>query len=122
VIKCDSGIKIAGLNGFPGPYSSFVERTLGADGLLRLCETVEDRQATIYSVVAFCDERLDPVTFYGEVPGVIQREERGTHGYFFDSIFVPSGSERTLAQFDDSERWVAWKGPYVAFAEWYMAR
>jgi XTP/dITP diphosphohydrolase len=120
VIKCDVGIWIIGLNGFPGPYSSYVQRTLSVDDLLRLCDPLEDRRATIYSVVAFSDGRPRPVTFCGELPGTLLREKRGRHGYFFDFIFVPAGSDRALAEFDDSERWTFWRDAYERFARWYV--
>jgi len=122
VIKCDSGLRISALGGFPGPYSNYVERTLGVDGLLQVCDTLEDRSASIYSVVAFCDERLSPVSFYGETPGTVVKERRGGNGYFFDFIFVPQGFRRTLAEFDDTKRWEFWKEPYEQFAEWHAAQ
>jgi XTP/dITP diphosphohydrolase len=119
VIKCDSGLRIPGLSGFPGPYSSYVQRTLGVDGLLKICDMLKDRSAVIYSVVAFCDECLDPVTFYSEMAGTLLKHKQGKHGYFFDFIFVPVGYSRTMAEFDDTERWQFWKGAYEQFAEWY---
>jgi len=122
VIKCDSGIRIPGLNSFPGPYSNYVQRTIGVDGLLQVCDGLEDRSAVIYSVVAFCDQRLDPVAFYDETPGTLLKEKRGEHGYFFDFIFVPQGYTQTLAEFDDTKRWKFWKGAYGRFARWYAVR
>lgn len=121
VVKCDSGLRIPALKGFPGPYSHYVERTLGVEGLLRVCDGLETREAAIYSVVAFCDKRLEPVTFYGETRGRLLEEKRGEHGYFFDFIFVPEGQRESMAEFDDAERWRFWAGPYKEFAEWYRA-
>jgi XTP/dITP diphosphohydrolase len=120
VIKCESGLHILGLNGFPGPYSNYVERTLGIDGLLQVCAPLASRNAKIYSVIAFCDHQTDSVIFYDEMPGILLREKRGVHGYFFDSIFVPKDYEQSLAEIDDAERWVFWKGAYEKFAEWYI--
>jgi XTP/dITP diphosphohydrolase len=122
VVKCDSGLQVPSLKGFPGPYSNYVERTLGVEGLLRVCEGLENREAAIYSVVAFCDEHLQPVMFYGETCGRLLAEKRGGHGYFFDFIFVPEGYRETLAEFADTERWKFWAGPYEEFAEWYTSR
>ncbi|RLE90541.1 MAG: non-canonical purine NTP pyrophosphatase, partial [Thermoprotei archaeon] len=42
----DAGLFIDHLNGFPGPYSSYVYKTIGIDGILKLMLGVEDRKAT----------------------------------------------------------------------------
>ena len=49
----DAGLSYAALNGFPGPFSSFVFKTLGVDGVLRLLDRVEDRAATFKSAVVY---------------------------------------------------------------------
>lgn len=122
VIKCDSGIRIPALNGFPGPFSSYIEKTIGIDGLLKICENLADRSAFIFSVVSFCDERLEPYPFYGEKRGMLLTQKRGSNGYFFDFIFIPDGYDQTLAEFDDNRRWEFWKDAYESFAKWYSSQ
>lgn len=41
----DSGLFINSLNGFPGPYSSFVERKIGLQGILDLLKNKDERVA-----------------------------------------------------------------------------
>ncbi len=36
VVVEDSGLFVKALNGFPGPYSSYVHATIGVEGLVRL--------------------------------------------------------------------------------------
>ena len=48
VLKNDSGICIDALNGFPGPYTHYVDDTLKEDGILKLLEGVENRKALAY--------------------------------------------------------------------------
>ena len=36
VLKNDSGLVIPSLNGFPGPYSKYVEETITEEGILKL--------------------------------------------------------------------------------------
>jgi len=55
VIVDDSGLAVAALDGFPGPYSSFVENTVGVDRLWRLVEPEADHAATFRTVIAYCD-------------------------------------------------------------------
>ena len=55
VIVDDSGLSVAALDGFPGPYSSFVEDTVGVERLWRLVEPEDDHAATFRTVIAYCD-------------------------------------------------------------------
>ena len=42
--------------------------------------------------------------FEGKVEGRIITVERGTHGFGYDSLFVPDGFNRTFAQMTDNEK------------------
>ena len=53
VLKNDSGLCIESLNGFPGPYTHYVDDTLGEDGVLKLLEGVEYRKAYFIEVLAY---------------------------------------------------------------------
>ncbi|WP_456369700.1 XTP/dITP diphosphatase [Geoglobus sp.] len=96
----DSGLFIDALNGFPGVYSSFVFKTIGNDGVLKLMEGVEDRGARFVCVIAFSDgERVK--TFAGEVKGRIAMEKRGEWGFGYDPIFEVDG--RTFAEMGEEK-------------------
>ena len=51
----DSGLFVEALEGFPGPYSAYVEDTLGIERVWDLAEAEADRSASFRSVVAYCD-------------------------------------------------------------------
>jgi len=91
VMVDDSGIFIKALNGFPGPYSRFVEDHLGNPRVLRLMENETNREAYFKTVIAFCEPGKDPLTFSGTVEGQIAFEERGDGGFGFDPIFDYNG-------------------------------
>lgn len=91
----DSGLFIDALNGFPGVYSSFVFKTIGNDGILKLMEGVENRRARFVCVIAFSDGNKVR-TFTGEVEGVIAAEKRGEGGFGYDPIFEVNG--KTFAE------------------------
>ncbi len=55
VIVDDSGLTIDVFEGFPGPYSSFVEDTLGIERVWELTRSEENRSAAFRGVVAYCD-------------------------------------------------------------------
>ena len=101
----DAGLFIDALNGFPGPYSSYVYRTTGTKGILKLMKEVEKRNTCFRSVVAFCNPKESPKCFQGEVKGEISQEERGDNGFGFDPIFMPSDSpDKTFAEMAIDEK------------------
>ncbi|MEF8851297.1 MAG: non-canonical purine NTP pyrophosphatase [Haloarculaceae archaeon] len=55
VIVDDSGLFVDALDGFPGPYSSYVYETLGVERVWRLVRAEDDRGAAFRAVVAYCD-------------------------------------------------------------------
>jgi XTP/dITP diphosphohydrolase len=94
----DAGLYIDKYSGFPGPYSSYALRTIENQGILKLMEGDEDRGARYISAVAFRDGEV-AVTFKGEVEGEISHKERGTGGFGYDPIFIPTeGDGRTFGE------------------------
>jgi len=102
----DAGLFIEALNGFPGPFSSYVYKTIGVEGILKLMRDVEDRRARFISVIAFYSPITEPVKFFtGEVEGYISEEVRGSKGFGFDPIFVPAeGDGRTFGEMEVEEK------------------
>ncbi|MEF8883393.1 MAG: XTP/dITP diphosphatase [Halapricum sp.] len=106
VIVEDSGLFVEALDGFPGPYSAYVEDTVGIERLWRLVEPEDDHSAAFRSVVAYCDGTEagvgEEVTFFeGMVPGVIV-PPRGEGGFGYDPIF--EHGEKTFAEMDPEEK------------------
>ncbi|RLG53181.1 MAG: non-canonical purine NTP pyrophosphatase, RdgB/HAM1 family [Thermoproteota archaeon] len=95
----DSALEIHVLRGFPGPYSSYVYKTLGCRGILKLMSGVKDRRAKFRSVLALVDSSDRVHIVEAEVSGYITLEERGNTGWGFDPIFAPlEGSGETYAE------------------------
>ncbi len=121
VIVEDSGLFIKSLNGFPGPFSSHVQKTIGNRGVLKLMEGLDDREAIFKSVVAYCDEKRRALSFTGEVPGKISYEERGKV-WAFDPIFIPDeNGDKTYAEMGPVEknRISHRRRALEKFANWY---
>lgn len=55
VIVDDSGLTVDALSGFPGPYSSYIEETLGIERVWELVAEEDDRSASFRGVIAYCD-------------------------------------------------------------------
>ena len=120
----DAGLFIDALNGFPGPYSSYVYRTTGTKGVLKLMKEVEKRNAYFHSVIAFCSPKESPKCFHGKVKGKISQKERGNSGFGFDPIFEPSGSpNRTFAEMttEKKNKFSHRAQALRKFAEWYTS-
>ncbi|MGQ9781730.1 MAG: XTP/dITP diphosphatase [Nitrososphaeria archaeon] len=103
IVVEDSGLFIDKLNGFPGPYSSFVFKKIGCDGILKLMEGEHQRDARFVSVVGYKDNERETI-FKGEIRGTISLNKIGESGFGFDPIFIPEGSTQTFAEMEMSEK------------------
>lgn len=118
VIVEDDGLSIDALKGFPGQYSSYVFKTLGNAGILKLLSGVHDRSASFVSLMAFCDGK-DVTVFEGRVSGRIsEREAKGGWGY--DPIFVPDGADHAYAELENKNDYSHRRKALDLFAEWYL--
>jgi XTP/dITP diphosphohydrolase len=148
VLVDDAGLFVAGFDGFPGPYSSFVEETVGIEAVGRLCaRELDEMDAVFRCVLGYCDggdldaPRVDdggggvhaphvddgdgddpPVAlFEGVVEGRIV-PPRGDGGFGYDPIFEVEGA--TFAEMSpDEKNDYSHRGRALdAFADWYDAR
>lgn len=134
VIVDDAGLSVTALEGFPGPFSSYVEETLGIERVSRLARREPEQSAAFHTVVGYCDG--DPVDsdgatvdngtppvalFEGVVDGRIVAP-RGEGGFGYDPIFEHDG--RTFAEMTTAEKnAVSHRGQALsAFADWYGDR
>ena len=94
------------LNGFPGVYSSYVMKTIGNKGLLRLIDDFKKTKAHFISIIALYYEPLEKNFFFeGKVQGKISETLRGMGGFGFDPIFLPDvAPERTFAELTTEEK------------------
>jgi len=92
----DSGLFIEALGGFPGPYSSYVLRKIGLEGILRLMQGIENRRACYRAAVAYTLGGSIEVAG-GELCGSIAHRPEGSGGFGYDPIFIPEGYRETLA-------------------------
>jgi XTP/dITP diphosphohydrolase len=92
----DVGLFIERLGGFPGPYSSYVYKTIGNNGVSLLAR---GGRAKFLSVVALYDGKKMRL-FEGIVHGHIAKKPKGD-GWGYDPIFIPDGKKQTYAQIDD---------------------
>jgi XTP/dITP diphosphohydrolase len=150
VLVDDAGLFVDALGGFPGPYSSYVEETLGIERVGEVARDAADpARAAFRCVLAYCDgdpfdASPDPVDrgdraaaaaadddddagdlpvklFEGVVRGRIV-DPRGDGGFGYDPVFEHDGT--TFAEMGAAEKnAVSHRGRALAkFAEWYATR
>jgi len=98
----DSGLFIEELNSFPGPYSRYVQDTIGNDGILKLLSNIKNRSAYFKSVVGLYKD--GPHLFEGISRGTIANEMSGQGGFGYDPIFIPEENSRTFGEMTTKEK------------------
>jgi XTP/dITP diphosphohydrolase len=104
----DSGLEVDALNGAPGVYSARYAGEAKSDTanvakLLQALANEPNRNARFVTVLTLHHQGQFYV-FEGEVHGQIQAEPRGTQGFGYDPIFVPTGIEQTFAELSLAEK------------------
>ncbi len=107
-IADDSGLIVNVLNGAPGIYSARYAGMPANDSsnrqlLLKNLENVSDRSAYFECCIIFKDQDIER-SFTGRLFGKIGTEEKGVNGFGYDSIFIPEGSNKTLAEYSEDEK------------------
>ncbi|MCV0431033.1 RdgB/HAM1 family non-canonical purine NTP pyrophosphatase [Nitrosopumilus sp.] len=118
VIIEDDGLFIDSIEGFPGPYSSYVFKTIGNKGILNLLNN--KRKAKFVSIITYCD-KTTLKSFQGQLCGKISKTQKGK-GWGYDPIFIPNNSTKTFAVMNNknkiSHRYIALK----KFSKWYLRK
>ena len=120
VIIEDDGLFIDSLNGFPGPYSSYVYDTIGNKGIMNLLENSEFRDAKFVSIIAYLGGSDGVKLFESSIPGKISSViEKGGWGY--DPIFIPDGESKTYANGSDKDKLSHRAASLKKFSSWYLS-
>ncbi|MDE1824903.1 MAG: non-canonical purine NTP pyrophosphatase [Candidatus Micrarchaeota archaeon] len=98
----DTGLYINCLNGFPGALVKWAEIYLGYHEICRLVGR-KNRGAHAETVLCLYDGKKARL-FSGRADGCIANKPVGKFGFGFDVIFLPSGSNLTLAQMSPAQK------------------
>jgi XTP/dITP diphosphohydrolase len=105
VIGDDSGLEVKGLANLPGVHSARYAGPHASDSenrakLLKmmLIRQVQDRSATFKCCLVAYSPTGEEFIFNSEFPGTLSLKERGNLGFGYDSIFIPTGLDKTLAE------------------------
>ncbi|MFX1376632.1 MAG: RdgB/HAM1 family non-canonical purine NTP pyrophosphatase [Promethearchaeota archaeon] len=79
------------LKGFPGVFSSYVFKTIGNEGILKLIDDFDASVAHFSAIIVFYFKPIDKILFFeGKVEGKVSDRIRGKGGFGFDPIFIPN--------------------------------
>lgn len=120
VVVEDDGLFIESLGGFPGQYSSFVFKTIGNDGILKLLSGSAKRSAYFCSLIAFYNGKTLSIS-EGRVDGRISERITGSGGWGYDPIFMPATADLTYAELKKSKNEYSHrKRALEKFVQWYL--
>ncbi len=103
ILVDDSGYYFHAMGRLPGVFSKFFYEELGLEGNVALLEKFGDNHVTAYTLLGYMDERGVISNFEGVVEGTLVAPH-GTNGFGFDPVFLPEGSQKTMAEMNDDER------------------
>ena len=116
VIVEDDGLFINSLGGFPGPYSSYVFKTIGNSGILNLVKN--NRSAKFVSIISFVDKNCSK-SFEAKIDGRISKIQKGK-GWGYDPIFIPVAKSKTFAELSNKNELSHRFKSLKKFANWYL--
>lgn len=103
VLVEDTSLEFEAWNGLPGALVKWFLDAVDCAGILKMLREETNRKAVAKTAVGFFDG-VDFQVFVGEISGIIPDEVRGSHGFGFDSIFIPDGFEKSFAEMTALEK------------------
>jgi non-canonical purine NTP pyrophosphatase (RdgB/HAM1 family) len=124
----DSAFHIPALGGFPGVYQKYIIETIGAAGIIKLMEEVEDRSVYFISNLVYCDAKgvqhcFSDSHYDGTV--AMAYDPQGAYSWAeLGKIFIPAGADRVATELSPDERVALQRADgfvdaYEEFVKWY---
>ncbi len=107
----DSGLEVEALNGKPGvrshryasPKAGFTQDQANVELLLSEIRGAATRNARFVCTLVLLVEGI-MIQATGTLEGTIADKPRGTHGFGYDPVFIPAGTNKTLAEMTSDEK------------------
>lgn len=102
VLVEDVSLGFEALDGLPGPFTKWFEMELGVEGICKMLNNFNTRQAV--ARICFAYYHGHHVKFFdGEVSGSVPDKPKGNNGFGWNPIFIPFGQTKTYAEMDEDE-------------------
>lgn len=102
VLVEDVALTFTAMGQLPGTLVKWFLQELDTEGLCALANSLEHKKAVASICYAWFDGQQLRF-FEHHITGTIASEPRGTHGFGWNSIFIPDGTNKTYAEMDDDE-------------------
>lgn len=116
VIREDHSFYIDAL-GMPGPFMAYIDKTISAEQLLKIIDTLPNREGHFELAATYVDDAGTVQAFSYSVPVVFSKETRGDENMRWERIIQFADDSRTFAEYPESERASYWTKNYEAIAE-----
>jgi non-canonical purine NTP pyrophosphatase (RdgB/HAM1 family) len=103
VLVEDTALTFSALGKLPGPFIKYFLESLQNEGLVKLLNNFESREAIATTCFALADKN-GVQTFVGETLGSVVDKPRGEEGFGWDAIFIPDGYTQTWAEMTLEEK------------------
>lgn len=100
----DVSLAFEALGKLPGTYINDFWQVLGNGGLMALLDGKVKRSAVAQTTIVYIDAEAKEHVFIGVINGEISKSPRGSNGFGWDPIFIPSGSKKTYAEMSNEEK------------------
>ncbi len=122
VIKTDVGFEFEALNGFPGAFGKYVFNQLGTEGILKLLEGKDNRNAKSIEVLAYAEPTGEYKTFRMDTELTIRTSPNGT-GSVMDQLMEIKGQKANYGSLSTEEKLDWWKNTnnyFHDFSKWFI--
>jgi non-canonical purine NTP pyrophosphatase (RdgB/HAM1 family) len=102
VLVEDVSLTFEAMGKLPGPFIKWFHKELGNEGLCRMLDIYENRNAfseVMYGLHTGHDIHL----FHSSIKGSISMKPQGDEVFGYDPIFIPDGFEKTWAEMSQGE-------------------
>jgi XTP/dITP diphosphohydrolase len=99
----DTSLFFDAWNSLPGVFVDFFLKTLDNDGMVKLLKGEANRKARAQTSLCYFDGKKK-ITTTGVIEGKIAAKPKGTNGFGWDCIFIPSGHTQTFAEMDTATK------------------
>ncbi len=80
---------------------------------------IQNRNASLKTVLSYCEPNLKPKLFFGEINGYIASLEYGTNGFGYDSIFEYKNKTLGEITINEKNKISGRSQAFIKFIEWY---
>lgn len=101
VLVEDVALTFTAMGRLPGTYIKWFLEELGLDGLCKLADGLEHRQANCAIMYALFDGNKMHI-FEASQNGAVPEKPRGSGGFGWNAVFVPEGSKLTYGEMDEA--------------------